>query len=153
MKTNKFIAVAAIAAAGLFTTAALADTPSAPSANEVVYVPQLPSASELTKAASAQGVTVERIDQTSSQITVTYKYSNGQVNTVAYQPLASADSNTVPTPTTAAPAVAVAAPATVVYTTPGYYYDPYPYYGWGWYPPVALRVGVGFGFHGGGRWR
>ena len=96
MKTNKF-AIAAIVAAALG-TAALAQAPAAPAAtpgvaapNEIVYVPQLPSAAELTKAAAAQGVTITQIDQTSTQITVTYKYTNGYVNTVSYQPLSAAD--------------------------------------------------------------
>jgi hypothetical protein len=171
MKTPTLIA-GTILATALFSTAAfaqntvtVASATAAPTPNEIVYVPQLPSASELTKAAAAQGVTVEQINQTSSQITVVYKYSNGQVNTVAYQPLSAADANAVPMPTTAAPGTpgtTVAAPGTtVVYqTAPGYYYDyPYPYYyGWGWYPPVAIGVGIGFhggGFRGGfgGHWR
>jgi hypothetical protein len=41
--------------------------------NQVIYSPRLPSAAELTNAAAAQGVSVERIEQTTSQITVTYK--------------------------------------------------------------------------------
>lgn len=149
MKTTKFIA-AAIAAAGLFSTGALAQTPAAPaSPNEVVYVPQLPSAAELTKAAAAQNITIERIDQTSSQIVVTYKYPTGQENTVAYEPLSSASGVAAPaSSTTAAPASST---TTVVYSAPYYTYPYYPYY-WGWYPPVA--VGIGFGFHGGGwGWR
>jgi hypothetical protein len=164
MKIHTLIA-GSILATALFSTAAFAQNTVAsasiaatPTPNEVVYVPQLPSAAELTKAAAAQGVTVEQINQTSSQITVVYKYSNGQVNTVAYQPLSAADASAVPMPTTAAPGTVAAAPATtVVYqTAPGYYYDyPYPYYGygygWGWYPPVA--IGVGIGFHGGGGFR
>jgi hypothetical protein len=155
MKSHKFTAAAIIAAA--LCTAAFAQTATpaaAPAAapNEIVYVPQLPSAADLTKAATAQGVTVAQIDQTSSQVIVTYKYSNGAVNTVSYQPLSAIDSGTaVPQPATAAPAVA--AGTTVVYTTTTPAYYAYPYYGygyypWGWYPPVS--IGLGFGFHGGG---
>ena len=165
MKTPKLIA-GTILASALLSTAAFAQNtvsvaPANPASapNEVVYVPQLPSAAELTKAAAAQGVTVVQINQTSSQITVVYKYSNGQVNTVSYQPLSAADASGVPMPTAApaAGAVAVVPGTTVVYQTaaPGYYYDGYPYpyygYGYGWYPPVA--VGFGFGFHGGGGFR
>jgi hypothetical protein len=158
MKTHKFTAAAIIAAA--LCTAALAQPASPPAAapNEVVYVPQLPSAADLSKAAAAQGITVSQIDQTSSQVLVTYKYSNGAVNTVSYQPLSAAEggaTGAVATPTTPAPAVATG--STVVYTTaaPAYYYD-YPYYGYpyyyGWYPPVSIGLGFGFhgGFHGGG---
>jgi hypothetical protein len=147
MKTNHFLA-AALVACGLFASGARAQTPAAPSTpTEVVYVPQLPSAADLTKAAAAQNVTIERIDQTASQITVLYKYSNGQETTVSYQPLSAAGQAGVPVPATAAPA-ATTTTSTVVYTSPGYYYagDPY-YYPWGWYSPVV--VGVGFGFHGG----
>ncbi|HEX3730332.1 MAG TPA: hypothetical protein VHV47_11045 [Opitutaceae bacterium] len=147
MKTNHFLA-AALVACGLFATGALAQTPAAPATpTEVVYVPQLPSAADLTKAAAAQNVTIERIDQTASQITVAYKYPSGQETTVSYQPLSAAGVAGVPVPATAAPAAPGSA---VVYTSPGYYYDygpsPY-YYPWGWYPPVA--IGLGFGFHGG----
>jgi len=165
MKTHKFTAAAIIAAAlctGAFAQPAVNAQATAP--NEVVYVPQLPNASDLTKAASAQGVTVTQIDQTSSQVVVTYKYSNGAVNTVSYQPLANAETSGVPAPSSPAPAV-TSTGSTVVYTTtaPAYYYD-YPYYGygyypWGWYPPVSIGLGFGFhggfrgGFHGGGRFR
>lgn len=149
MKTNPFLA-AALVACGLFATGALAQTPAAPSTpTEVVYVPQLPSAADLTKAAAAQNVTVERIDQTASQITVAYKYANGQETVVSYQPLSAAGAAGVPVPATAAPA---AGTTTVVYSTPGYYYGPSPYYyPWGWYPPVTIGLGFGFheGFHGG----
>jgi hypothetical protein len=166
MKKHTLIA-GSILATALFSTAAFAQNTVAsatatPTPNEVVYVPQLPSVADLTKAAAAQGVTVEQINQTSGQITVVYKYSNGQVNTVAYQPLSAAEASAVPMPATSAPgAVAVAPTTTVVYEGSPYYYGyPYPYYGygWGWYPPVAIGVGIGFhggGFRGGfgGHWR
>lgn len=122
--------------------------PAAP--NQVIYSPRLPSAAELANAAAAQGVNVERIDQTNTQITVTYKYSNGQVNTVAYQLL----------PTASAPApqqtVVQTAPApTVVYTQPPrvvYYEEPvyYPRYYYPYYPPVSLSFGFGYRHYGGG---
>jgi hypothetical protein len=163
MKMHTLIA-GSILATALFGTAAFAQNTvsvsaptSSPTPNEVVYVPTLPSVADLTKAATAQGITVEQINQTSSQITAVYKYANGQVSTVAYQPLSAAEASAIPMPTTPAPAVGTVAPATtVVYQTagPGYYYDypyPYGYYGYGWYPPVS--IGLGFGFHGGGGFR
>jgi hypothetical protein len=154
MKTQSLIA-GTILATALLSTAAFADntvSPAVSTPNEVVYVPQLPNVADLTKAAAAQGVTIAQIDQTASQIVVTYKYSNGQTNTVAYEPLSAAEANGVPVPTVA-PGTAAAVPATtVVYqTVPAYYYGsyyPYAYAPWGWYPPVA--IGIGFGFHGGG---
>ena len=177
MKTKSCIIAAVLAAA--FTTGARAQDPATAAAapNEIIYVQQLPSPSELTGGATAGGVTIAKIDQTSDQITVVYKYANGQTNTVAYRPMSAAGSAaaTAAVPaTTPAPAVSSAAP-TVVYTAPApvYYYYPssyyYPdYYPWIWYPPVSLHVGFGFhdfhggfhdgfrgGFHGGfgGHWR
>jgi hypothetical protein len=137
---------------------------SAPAAapNQIVYTPRLPTAAELTSAAAAQGLGVERIEQSPTQVVAVYKTSNGQTNTVAYQ--------TLPPAGTAAPAtnyVTTAPAPTVVYEQPAprvVYYndyndDPfyYPYSPRVWYPPVSVRLGFGFGghFHGGGsrHWR
>ncbi len=122
--------------------------------SRVIYTPQLPSAQELTNAAAAQGATIERMDQTGNQITVTYRTNSGQQTVVAYQVLPTAgngavtNGTTVVTPTSAAPSVVYSSP-TVVYTDPYYGYGyGYPYYGYGWGFPVS--VGIGFGFHGGG---
>lgn len=164
-----FVTVA-ILAGSLFAVSAGAQTPapvpvetpsspapvvSAPAAapNQIIYSPRLPSAAELSSAAAAQGVAVERIEQTAAQITVTYKYANGQSNTVAYQLL--------PTSGTAAPA-----PATVVQTAPSptvvyapappprviYYEEPvyYPRYYYPYYPPVSFGFGFGYRHFGGG---
>jgi hypothetical protein len=116
-----------------------------PAPNQVIYLPQLPTAAALANAATAQGVTVEQINQTSTQITVVYKFSTGQTNTICYQLLAAALN--APMPAGTAPA-AVPAATTVIYERGGpvYYYDPF-YYPWPWYAPVA--VSLGFGFHGG----
>jgi hypothetical protein len=167
MKSHKYAAAAVLAAA--LCTGALAQpagpAPMQAAANETVFVAQLPNAGDLTKAAAAQGISVTQIDQTSSQVLVTYKYSNGAVNTVSYQPLSAAETggaNAVPAPATPAPTLTTG--STVVYTTtaaPAYYAD-YPYYGYpyygygyGWYPPVSIGLGFGFrgGFHGGGGFR
>jgi hypothetical protein len=166
MKTNSIL-TAIVLTTTLATTAAIAQAtgPAAPEAapavvvnptptpNQVIYLPQLPSATALANAAAAQGISVEQINQLSTQITVVYKYSNGQTNTVCYQLLSAA---------VAAPAIAgltaVAGPAqtTVIYGTPApqYYYDPY-YYPWPWFAPVAVSLGFGYyggyygGYHGG----
>ena len=122
--------------------------------NQIVYAQRLPSVTELTNAATAQGLTIDRIEQTSTQITAVYRYGNGQINAVAYLLLpaagAAANPNPVVTPTTPAPVVAYEATPRVVYYDDYYWPGYYPYY---WYPPVAFRVGLGFnyhyGFHGG----
>jgi hypothetical protein len=127
----------------------------APAPSQVVYVPQLPTAQELTNAASAQGVEVIAIADDRSQVTVTYKLKNGQTNTVGYQllPAAQAGANqTVVLPTTPAPAVVyqtAAAPRVVYYTRPSYYPDYVYYPSRYWYSPVSLSLGIGLGYYGG----
>jgi hypothetical protein len=168
MNTKRFFAVTALATllgcGNAFAQATDSSNPM-PAPNQIVYLPQLPSASDLAKAAPSQGVTIAQITQTSDQLTVVYKMANGQTNAVQYRLLSAADASApvpasavgVPVPSTPAPAVAVAvaAPATAtVYTAPAYpyYYNPY-YYG-PWYGPVAVSLGFGWGWHGGGwGWR
>jgi hypothetical protein len=173
MKTKNFIP-AALMAAALFGTAAAAQSgpsaqqnaPDTPTPNQFVYLAQMPSPAELKSRAAAQGVTVERVDQTPNQTIVVYKYPNGVTTTVGYgvmpagdeAPAAAAPAGAPnpPAPTTAAPApgtVVTPATSTVVYSTPypAYGYPYYPYYGWGWFPPVT--VGLGFGWGWGGGWR
>ena len=166
MKTNSIL-LAIVLTAALATSAAIAQSngvvstgnPAAPQAapavnampapDQIIYLPQLPSAGSLANAAVAQGISVEQINQLSNQITVVYKYSNGQTHTICYQLLSSAGV----TPAIAGPGVAAApAQTTVIYQRPvGYYYDPY-YYGWPWFAPVSVSLGFGFhgGYHGGG---
>jgi hypothetical protein len=127
------------------TGSAWAQSPSAaPAAVQptVVYVPQIPSPTQLISAAGAQHLSVQKITQSAGQISAVYQMTNGQTYTVTYLPLPENEAAAISAPT--------AAPATVVYTTapaPAYY--PYGYAPWGWYPPIA--IGFGFGFHG--RWR
>jgi hypothetical protein len=139
MKTTSLLSIAlGLALTGSAWAQSPSDVPSAPAAvqSTVVYVPQIPSPTQLISAASAQHMTVQKITQSGGQITAIYGMTNGQTYTVTYLPL---------------PENEAAAPATVVYTTPAPAYYPYAYapWGWGWYPPIA--IGFGFGFHG--RWR
>ena len=123
--------------------------------NQTIYAPRLPSVNELTNIAAAQGLAVERVEQTSSQIMVVYKATNGQTNTVVYLLLPGATNVSAPvaTPTTPPPVVVYEqAPRTIYYDSygPGYY----PYYPGYWYPPVSIGLGFGFrsgGYHGGYR--
>jgi len=130
---------------------------------QTVYTPKLPTAQELTDAAAAQGLTVERISQTNLQIIAFYRNSSGQPITVAYQTLPPA--GVVQTPA-AAPAPVVinpAPPTTVVYESAPrviYYDTPRTYYPRAYYPPVSLSFGFGYrggyyghGHHGHGHYR
>lgn len=106
--------------------------------------------------AAAQGLSVERIDQTDSRINVTYRASDGTPSVVMYQLLPTAAS-AVTTPTTTT-VVTTVAPTRVVYTRPDpfFYYDE-PYYSpWGYryYSPVSVNLGFGFGYgYRGGHYR
>lgn len=127
----------------------------APAPNQVIYLPRLPSAAELTNTAAAQGLAIEQISETGAQVVVVYKYGNGQTNTVAYQLL---PTSTAPVATTTTTVVTPAPAPTVVYqTAPSVvYYETYrPYYYPRYYaPPVSLHLGFGYShFHGGGRHR
>lgn len=127
----------------------------APAPTQIVYTPKLPTAQELTDAAAAQGMTVERISQTSLQVIAFYRNANGQPVTVAYQALPPTGVAQTPAPTQPAPAVVVTAPPPTVvyetaprvvyYETPAYYYPRY------YYPPVSLSFGFGYrgGYYGG----
>lgn len=109
----------------------------------LVCVPQLPGAVELVKAAAAQGMTVVKIEQTAEQVTAVYKMPDGRQMTVIYQPLP--EEERAPAATTT---VVYSRPAPVYYPT--YYPTYYAGYGWPWYSPVALSIGLGFGYH---HWR
>jgi hypothetical protein len=141
-------------------TATGAPAPQAATApNEVIYLPTLPTAADLIHAAAAsRGVAIQKIDQTSSQITVVYKFDNGQINTISYQLIAAGDSGAVPVASASGvPAPATPAPTVVYQTYPGPYYyaaaAPYPGYYWPdyWLAPLAVGLDIGFrgGYHGG----
>ena len=172
MKTLKLSAIlvaAAVSGAALFAQT----VPSAPSSTATparidgnVFVAQLPTPAQLMKDAEAEGVTVDRIEQTDARVLATYKYANGSTRTYAYQLLSAAGD--VPAPTSNIASISNAAPpAAVVYSEPQrvYYYDDSPRYvryyddPWDFWGPVALGVGLGFtfsdhghysgGYHGG----
>lgn len=131
----------------------------APAPDAIIYLPQLPEPAELTNAAAAQGITVERITRTSAEVTVVYQGADGQVHTVAYQllPTAGGSPTAASTAPTAVPAgggfpteasfVLTAVPAaspTVVYAAPppAYYYAS-SYYPWPWLGSVSFGGGLG----------
>lgn len=122
------------------------------SVTQIVYMPQLPNPADLTNAAAAQGLTVERIVQTSNQVIAFYRNASGQATSVAYQSLPPVGVAATPAP---APNVVVTSPPpTVVYeTAPRVVYYDYPayYYPRVWYPPVSFNFGFGYhrGYYGG----
>ncbi len=150
--------------------APVAEAPASLAPSRIIYAPRLPSVPELMNVAAAQGLGVERVDQTANQITVTYK-SGGQLSTVVYNLLPGVATATTSAPapeaptlaqapatvqvtapvqqgttvisTTPAPVVIYQQPETVYYRTAPYYYSD-PYYPWGWVAPVALSVGFGY---------
>lgn len=129
-------------------TAAPAQTaPTQSGVTQIVYTPQLPNVTDLTNAAAAQGLTVERMVQTGTQLIAFYRNASGQATTVAYQTLPPSAVATAPVVTAPAPTTVVYAPAPRVI----YYEDPY-YYPRVWYPPVSLSFGFGYrgGYYGGG---
>jgi hypothetical protein len=162
----KKIITSALLVVGLAAVAAFADPTAsapAPAPNEVDYVGQLPTPNDLMNKGVPDGARVAMITQTSSDVSVTYSYTNGQVRVVSYRLLPAAGSNAA---TGSAPVPAVVATATpsptpvydnasspaytVVYEQPApvYYYQAYGY-GYPWFWPVS----VGIGFHGGWGYR
>jgi len=138
-----------------------ASTPASPASgatiaarSQIVYASRLPSANELVDAATAQGLTIDRIDQTSAQVVAVYRYGNGQTNTVAYQLVPPAGTSlgraVAVVPATQPPTIVYqSAPQVIYYDSyrPAYYYRP-------WNPPISFQFGVGYGFgrshgHGG----
>ncbi len=163
MKTNVMF-TAAVFATAFFATGAAAQTTAPtvsqtpppiaavspaspmPTPNSIIYIPRLPTPVELSNVAAAQGLSIEKMEQTVDHITVVYRYADGQINTVAYQLLPTAGAGT-PAPA-ATTTVVPAATTTVVYPVPSYYYyDPFYYpWAWPWFGPVSFHVGVGYSY-------
>lgn len=171
MKTLKllaFLGATAVAAPALFAQTA----GSAPSSTATparvdgnVFVAQLPTPTQLMRDAEAEGVTVDRIEQTDVRVLATYKYANGTTRTYAYQLLSRAGD--VPAPSSNIASISNATPpAAVIYSKPQptyYYSEPQRVYyyespryvryyddPWDFWGPLTLGVGLGFtcGDHG-----
>ncbi len=56
-----------------------------PEVDHWVYLSELPDPAELTQSAAANGLTVQRLDQTADAVVITYKYSDGVVGTMGYK--------------------------------------------------------------------
>ena len=146
--------------------AAVVNATEAPAVDHVIYLARLPSPAELMQGAEMQHAKIDRMDQSSDRIVAVYSYANGRTVTFAYtllsaiasqpnvtltaaQPGASAPPSTVvysaPQPATT---VVYSTPPQTVYYEPAYtrYYDPV----WDFWAPLAIGVGLGWGWHGGG---
>jgi hypothetical protein len=147
------------------TAAVAAPTP----VNGVVYVDKLPTATQLTKDAEDEGLSIVRMNQAADRMLVVYKYPNGSTRSFAYTTSVSETYAPTPAPPMSTPAYPVMSapppapgtvvyaspaptvvytdPAPVVYYTPRYdtYYDP----AWDFWAPLAIGLGLGWGFHGG----
>lgn len=130
-------------------------------ADRVVYSIQLPSVPQLMQMAQAQGTTVLNVNQTSAEITVTYRLADNSTRTVSYQLLpaqattaTSAEPITpvvqTPPPPPPAPVQIVEVPAPETRVIYRYYdrYDPFfddPFY-WPRRAPVSVHLGLGWDF-------
>jgi len=145
---TSFFAVGAFAetpaAAPAVVPASPSPAPVAVTPDQIIYAAQLPTVADLTHAAAVQGLAVNQIVQTASDITVTYRFANGQTRTISYQLLVAGNQSPVQPVVASAAPVVVVAPYTDAYCYGPYYYGP-------WYPPIAVRIGAGFGFRG--HWR
>jgi hypothetical protein len=129
----------ALAAASLVTVTSAATAPAAsqsvaappavspaspmPPPNRTIYAPTLPSVDELSDVAKAQGLTIEKIEQTADQVAVEYRHPDGRLSTVAYRRLSSAD--TAPPVAGVVPAAPAVAPhTTIIYQSPPDYWGP-----------------------------
>lgn len=175
MKTKTFAVLAIIGAAGICSSAfaQVANGLQSPTPSEIIYLPQLPPASELAKFAAARGMKIVSIHQTGSEEVAAYEMPGGQTRAVAYRVIASAGSETpalAPSPEPPAgqsASTVAAAPYAPGFNNPyGYnvspaypndtydyldgYYDYLGYYPWGWYPGAYWGLGYGYGGWWGG---
>lgn len=117
--------------------------------DQTVYVAQLPSVTTLTNSAAAQKQSVKQIVQSDREISVTYQLADGNLKTISYQLLPTADGSSAGVALSTAPNSPSSAPSTVVVypPLPAYVYTYDPFYSDWWYPAVGVRLGVNFGYH------
>ncbi len=127
-------------------TMAPAAAPAAAVTQQVVHTPRLPTGKELSEAAAAQGLTLERIEPTDVQVLAVFRAPNGSTNTVVYQVMPPAGTPATQTVVTERREVIYRPAPRVIYYDDFPRYSPYPYR---WYPPVSVHLGVGYGRWGG----
>lgn len=173
MKTLPLLALLALAVSSAF-AADVAPAPAAPPAaalpvvDHQVYLSELPASADLMQDASANGLTITRLDRTSDQVVVTYTYPDGHTATLGYAKLsAAARAERLAARQARAPedreVTVVTAEPEIIYYEPRYrtryvYRDPWDDF----WLPLTLGVGIGWvtgshhghyrgGYHGG--WR
>ena len=137
------------AQAAAATAPVVAMAPPAPPAaapQQIVHTPRVPTGKELSEAAAAQGLTLERIEPTEFQVLAVFRAPNGSTNTVVYQVMPPAGTSTTQTVVTERREVIYRPAPRVIYYDDFPRYSPYPYR---WYPPVSVHLGVGYGRWGG----
>ncbi|MEI7800229.1 MAG: hypothetical protein EBT98_04965 [Opitutaceae bacterium] len=175
MKTIGLVSSLLLAASLISSSVLAQDNASAPASaapeapvtlNGVVAVEKLPTPTSLLKDAEAEGLTILRMEQTPDRMIVVYQYPDGSTRAFAYtttvelaaaSPVRAATLSkatyTVVAEPAPAPAVVYAQPETIYYTQrePLYYspryiraYDP----AWDFWTPLAVGVGLGWGFGG-----
>jgi len=161
MRILSSLALLALAVSTTFAADAAA-TPAAPSAalpviDHQVYLSELPESADLMQDATANGLTITRLDRTSDQVVVTYSYPDGHTATLGYAKLsAAARAERVAArqarPTEARDVTVVTAEPEIIYYEPRYsrtryvYRDPFDDF----WLPLTLGVGIGWvtGSHG-----
>jgi hypothetical protein len=133
-------------------------TPAPTPVNGFVYVAKLPTPTQLLKDAEAEGLTIARMEQGPDRLLVVYQYPNGSSRSFVYTTSPVSVANAAPLSNqlaTATYTVVSPPPGTVVYPqpqtvyyAPSYvrYYDP----AWDFWAPLAVGVGLGWGFGGHG---
>jgi hypothetical protein len=93
----KKLLIATLLLAGGLAAQAADTAPAAPTTlpevDHWVYLSELPDPAELTQNAAANGLTVQRLDQTADAVVITYKYPDGVVGTMGYKLLSAVRTN------------------------------------------------------------
>lgn len=175
----RFFLLAAVLGLAVSARATASSATAVPAVDHYVYLNFLPTPSELTQDAKANGLTILRIDELSDRVIVSYQYADGRNATLGYALLGSKPpqaSRPAPVATEVRPVaqstaryvvsdrdpevVYVAPPTTRVY----YYSDPW----YNYWAPLTVGFGIGWatsyygghyhysgghyhgGYHGGG---
>jgi hypothetical protein len=171
MKTLTLLSLLALVISPAFAAdaAATSTVPAAqlPVADHQVYLNELPESADLMQSATANGLTVKRLDRTADRVVITYGYPDGSTATMGYALLSAAGTADLVAPKAIRErdraVTVVSNEPEIIYYEPRYrtryvYRDPLDDF---WFP-LTLGVGLGWvtsshhgyyrgGYHGG--WR